>query len=131
MSVVDQPIVILISGSGSNMAALVEASLRGRWRERFGEDVAPSPITPRQVLVHTLAHALMRQLTLDCGYSSTALRERLYVDQGEAKLTQALHAEEYHSHNTQRLDVEGMKRLLLKLDFMKAIQRGEYAVPEE
>jgi len=59
---------------------------KASWRERFGEDVAPSPITPRQVLVHTLAHALMRQLTLDCGYSSTALRERLYVDQGEASM---------------------------------------------
>ncbi len=27
--------------------------------------------------------------------------------------------EDYHSHNTQRLDVEGMKQLLLKLDFIK------------
>ena len=35
----DRPIVILISGSGSNMAALVEASRRGRWAERFGAAV--------------------------------------------------------------------------------------------
>ncbi|HSX95073.1 MAG TPA: phosphoribosylglycinamide formyltransferase [Hydrogenophaga sp.] len=34
-----RPIVILISGSGSNMAALVEASKRARWRERFGAGV--------------------------------------------------------------------------------------------
>jgi len=34
-----RPIVILISGSGSNMAALVEASLRSRWRERYGAGV--------------------------------------------------------------------------------------------
>ena len=27
--------------------------------------------------------------------------------------------EDYHSHNTERLDVEGMKNLLLKLDFIK------------
>ena len=27
--------------------------------------------------------------------------------------------EDYHSHNTKRLDVEGMKQLLLKLDFIK------------
>lgn len=27
--------------------------------------------------------------------------------------------EDYHSHNTKRLDVEGMKRLLLKLDFIR------------
>jgi len=35
-----QPIVILISGSGSNMAALVEAAQRRRWAERFGAPVA-------------------------------------------------------------------------------------------
>ena len=27
--------------------------------------------------------------------------------------------EDYHSHNTHRLDVEGMKQLLLKLDMIK------------
>ncbi|MEG1686010.1 MAG: UDP-glucose 4-epimerase, partial [Bacteroides sp.] len=27
--------------------------------------------------------------------------------------------EDYHSHNTKRLDVEGMKALLLKLDFIR------------
>lgn len=34
-----RPIVILISGSGSNMAALVEASKQARWGERFGAGV--------------------------------------------------------------------------------------------
>jgi hypothetical protein len=28
----------------------------------------------------------MRQLTLECGYSSAALRERLYIDGGDQKL---------------------------------------------
>ena len=32
-------IVILISGGGSNMAAIVNASIKGRWRERFGAQV--------------------------------------------------------------------------------------------
>lgn len=39
-------------------------------------------IAPRFVLLHTLAHLLMNQLTFDCGYSSAALRERLYVSPG-------------------------------------------------
>lgn len=54
-----------------------------------------------------------------------------FVDQGEQKLTQALHHEEYHSHNTTRLDVEGMKALLLKLDFMRKIAAGEHAAAED
>lgn len=34
---------------------------------------------PRFMLVHSLSHALMGQLTLDCGYSAASLKERLYV----------------------------------------------------
>lgn len=37
------------------------------------------PYGPRFVMLHSFAHALMRQLSLACGYSSSALRERLYV----------------------------------------------------
>lgn len=51
-----------------------------------------------------------------------------YFDQGEEKISRS---EDYNSHNTQRLDKEGMERLLLKLDFMRTIQSGEYAAPEE
>jgi Domain of unknown function (DUF1998) len=36
-------------------------------------------IVPRFVLLHTLAHLLMNRLTFECGYSSAALRERLFV----------------------------------------------------
>ena len=54
-----------------------------------------------------------------------------YVEEGTAQLTSSAHGEEYHSHNTTRLDEAGMKALLLKLDFMQAIARGERAVAEE
>jgi hypothetical protein len=32
----------------------------------------------RTVLLHSLAHALMRQIVLDCGYTAASVRERLY-----------------------------------------------------
>jgi len=51
-----------------------------------------------------------------------------YVEQGEEKISRM---EDYNSHNTERLDVIGMQNLLLKLEFMRAIQRGEQATPEE
>lgn len=51
-----------------------------------------------------------------------------FVEQGEEKIS---HSEDYNSHNTQRLDIAGMQQLLLKLDFIRAIQRGEFATPEE
>lgn len=57
------------------VAPLVERNekLRSSHRAR-AED-----ITPRFVLIHTLAHLLMNQLVFDCGYSSASLSERLYV----------------------------------------------------
>jgi UDP-N-acetylglucosamine 4,6-dehydratase len=54
-----------------------------------------------------------------------------YVDEGERRITQSTHGEDYNSHNTTRLDVAGMKALLLKLDFMQRIVRGEAAVAED
>ena len=48
-----------------------------------------------------------------------------YVEQGQKRLTDASHHEEYNSHNTTRLDVEAMKKLLLKLEFMQRIVKGE------
>jgi hypothetical protein len=51
------------------------------WQSRRKTKEKPNrTITPRFVLLHSLAHALIRQLSLECGYSSSALRERLYVD---------------------------------------------------
>lgn len=47
-----------------------------------------------------------------------------FVEQGEARIT---HGQEYNSHNTERLSVEAMKALLLKLEFIQRIIRGQSA----
>ena len=41
----------------------------------------PRPKSPRFVLVHSLAHLLIRRLELEAGYSGSSLRERIYSDQ--------------------------------------------------
>jgi UDP-glucose 4-epimerase len=46
-----------------------------------------------------------------------------FVEQGEVKISEAI---DYNSHNTTRLDLAGMKALLLKLSFIQAVSRGEY-----
>lgn len=50
---------------------------------RFEGRPTPSLVTPRLVLVHTLAHCLINEWSLDAGYPAGALSERLYVDDGE------------------------------------------------
>jgi hypothetical protein len=37
-------------------------------------------ITAKFMLLHTLSHVLINQLSFDCGYGSASLRERLYCD---------------------------------------------------
>lgn len=51
-----------------------------RWREARHLD-NPEANYPelRYVLLHTFAHALMRQLTLESGYAAASIRERIYA----------------------------------------------------
>ncbi|MFE2999159.1 DrmB family protein [Nocardia sp. NPDC059246] len=48
--------------------------------ERSGTRVTDSFVTPRYLLLHTLAHALINEWSLDAGYPAASLRERLYID---------------------------------------------------
>jgi len=63
-------------------AARINAGWMDDWKRRHPNVQAPRQVTPKVLLVHSLAHAMIRQLSLDCGYSAASLRERLYVDEG-------------------------------------------------
>jgi UDP-glucose 4-epimerase len=47
-----------------------------------------------------------------------------FVELGEPRISEA---SEYNSHNTTRLDFDGMKAMLMKLPFIQAAARGEFA----
>jgi hypothetical protein len=48
---------------------------RKRGRARF--------LPPKFYLLHTLAHVLIRQLSFECGYGSSSLRERIYCNEDD------------------------------------------------
>ncbi|MCZ7424810.1 DUF1998 domain-containing protein [Micromonospora sp. WMMA1949] len=56
-----------------------DALLRRR-AEAAGRPAPPSRLTARAILLHTLAHVLINEWSLDSGYSASAMRERLYTD---------------------------------------------------
>ncbi len=62
-------------------AAKVDRAWNLECQERYEAD-SDREISGRFLLLHTFAHALIRQLTLESGYSSASLRERLYVSEG-------------------------------------------------
>lgn len=57
----------------------LNAQLERAAKARGGTPVAPWPLTARHILIHTLSHAVIDRLSLDCGYSSSSVRERLYA----------------------------------------------------
>lgn len=50
-----------------------------------------------------------------------------YFEHGDKNLSIV---EDYNSHNTHQLDIEGMKTLLRKLDFIREIENGHLFIPE-
>ena len=59
-------------------------SAHKKWREaRFIEPSEEGFPEMRYVLIHTFSHSLMRQLALECGYSSASIRERIYSHPGD------------------------------------------------
>jgi hypothetical protein len=52
----------------------LSGSVTARWLD--------SEITPRLILLHTIAHVLMRDMAFEAGYSSSSLRERIYSATG-------------------------------------------------
>lgn len=58
-------------------------SWNAEWQQRYPDVPLPFEASPRLLMIHAFAHALIRQLTLECGYSSASLRERLYISEGE------------------------------------------------
>lgn len=54
-----------------------------RWRSMRRLDPNTGYPTIRFVLLHSFAHALIRQLALECGYTAASIRERIYSSSGQ------------------------------------------------
>jgi hypothetical protein len=70
--------------------APAEASWQADWNRRFAGKPIPYHATPRFLLIHAFSHAMIRQLTLECGYSSASLRERLYFGDDDTDMAGVL-----------------------------------------
>ena len=62
----------------------VSMAFRQNWQKRHPNNPDPGrTIDAGFLLAHATAHALIRELTFECGYSTASLRERLYSDPEE------------------------------------------------
>ncbi|MCX7584907.1 DUF1998 domain-containing protein [Phenylobacterium sp. 58.2.17] len=74
----------------ASRAAVVAVDKRLReghrgWRNKRGLDPSEGYAGIRYVMLHTLAHLLIRELALECGYNSASIRERVYADVDEGR----------------------------------------------
>jgi len=64
------------------LRTFVQAHTAWRSRRNIPEPEAGFPGV-RYLALHTFAHALMRELALECGYTAASLRERIYAADGK------------------------------------------------
>lgn len=71
--------------TNATVQSRVRAMIRAKQQTAFGDEVEYVPPDDedirekaRFIALHTFAHAVMRSLALDCGYSGSSIRERIY-----------------------------------------------------
>ncbi len=69
--------------AGHERIVALEEAFR-RWRHDRGRAAPGAFPVARLTLIHTLSHMLIRQVALECGYSSASIRERLYIGTPQA-----------------------------------------------
>lgn len=70
-----------IANWAESVAPLDAEFLKAHCQWRTARNLTPPEVRypgVRFVLLHSFAHALMRQLSLECGYTSASIRERIY-----------------------------------------------------
>jgi hypothetical protein len=79
----------LVDGNGDPVAVPTNGAAATAW-ERANASAAPwvqdpaTQLNPAFVWLHTLSHRLISAVSISCGYSSAALRERVFLDNSTA-----------------------------------------------
>lgn len=60
-------------------------TITGSYAQTYQGQINGRVITPKFLLLHSLSHLLIRQLSFECGYSAASLRERLYCSESETE----------------------------------------------
>ena len=73
----------LAKWSSTNAVKIIEQKLKKGhqgWRLKRGLNPDEGYLGVRHAMLHTLAHFLIRELALECGYNAASIRERIYAD---------------------------------------------------
>lgn len=68
-----------------NVRERIDILNRSYHNAKFGVD-DPGNLRPEFILIHTFAHLIINQLSFDCGYGSSSIRERIYCEKSSDNL---------------------------------------------
>lgn len=110
-----------------NQEAEIRANKLSHKYNEEKSDETKREITPKFIMLHTLAHLIIKELSFECGYSVTSLRERIYCDMpGEEDVMNGIliyTADGDSEGSLGGLVKQGNKEILPKL-FINAIKRA-------
>ncbi|MCS3902191.1 hypothetical protein J2T55_000183 [Methylohalomonas lacus] len=66
------------SNNGEQLEEWIKVQVKIALAKNYMDRLQLHP-SPRFVMMHTLAHLLIRELAFECGYSSNSIRERIYI----------------------------------------------------
>ncbi len=94
---------------------------------RIAEDlVFLEPVDPVFIVLHTLSHLLLRRIIFECGYSSSALRERLYLSRAGRYAAIMIYTADGDSEGSLGGLVRQGKQDRLAQSLLEAIEQGEW-----
>lgn len=64
----------------------ISESFNSDYMEKNNNKKPPIEINLSLIFAHTLSHALIREFSITCGYSTSSLKERIYSDEGNKKM---------------------------------------------
>lgn len=68
-----------------NVQQRIDSLNQAYHHSKFGE-AANGDLRPEYILIHTFAHLIINQLSFDCGYGSSSIRERIYCEKTSDEL---------------------------------------------
>lgn len=107
-----------------------------QWRIARGldPDAGEFPGMMRYVLLHSFSHALMRALSLECGYSLASIRERIYAREAEDGKPAMAGVLIYTATNDAEGTLGGLVQLgkpeQLEVFVMKALETAEFCASD-
>jgi hypothetical protein len=83
-------------------------------------------VEPVFVTLHALSHLLLRRITFECGYSSSSLRERLYINPDEGSAGLMIYTADADSEGSLGGLVRQGKRDRLAQTLYEAVEHGRW-----